>query len=238
MHHACQTIYANNEKIFVGEWDPKVLVEIVNTAGYDWQDKRVLDIGANTGGFSLEIARLGASVVAAEPDPYGNNLSLSKHILADISRQENLDLTIVNNDFFSVHELQGDFDVIVCFGLLYHFRYFMYSLDYLSSLKPRVLFLSTQTHPGSDLALFNRANPGILREGHLQEDTILTGWHPTRPLLEKMLHWAGFINISSLTDKEYNFPSKMHGATNSSYYMAELATSKDPKTMLTEFYPR
>ncbi len=237
MNRGCQSIYKKDEKVFVGEWDPRILLGIVNSVEYEWEGKRVLDIGANTGGFSLELARLGARVVAAEPDPYGNNMRLSRDVLRELASIENLDLVIVSNDLFSCHEL-GEFDVIFCFGLLYHFRYFVYSLDYLSSLNSDVLYVSTQTHPGSDLALFNRVNPGIMKEGFFGDDIVLTGWHPTRPLFEKMLEWSGFSNIQSLTEEQYDFPRKMQGATNSSYYRAELVTSKQPQKELRTFYPR
>jgi hypothetical protein len=111
----------------------------------------------------------------------------------------------------------GEFDVIICFGLLYHFRYFVYSLDYLSSLKSDVLYVSTQTHPASDLALFNRVNPGIMKVRFFSDDNVLTGWHPTRLLFEKMHEWSGFLNTESLTEEEYDFPRKMQCATHSSY---------------------
>lgn len=72
---ATQTIYENNgDTLFNGEWDSKKLNEAI-TAGNPnyWKGRTVLDLGANTGGLSLELARMGAKVTAAEPDPYKNN---------------------------------------------------------------------------------------------------------------------------------------------------------------------
>lgn len=42
-----------------------------------WEGKRVLDIGANTLGLSVEIARAGGIVTGAEPDPYNNTYAKS-----------------------------------------------------------------------------------------------------------------------------------------------------------------
>jgi 2-polyprenyl-3-methyl-5-hydroxy-6-metoxy-1,4-benzoquinol methylase len=242
MNRGCQSIYKGDEKVFSGEWDPREIAKVVDSAHYEWEGKKVLDIGANTGGFSLEIARKGARVIAAEPDPYSNNMSLTKDLLLEIADEEDLDIKVVNNDFLSSHEIvnqiEGGVDVIFCFGLLYHFRYYMYLLDYLSSLNPEVLFVSTQTHDSKELALFNRVNPGIMREDFFDEKTVLTGWHPTRPLFEKMLEWSGFSNIQSLTEKEYNFPHKQKGCTNSAYYKTDLISRKDPAFELKLFYPR
>jgi len=238
MHRGCQSLYSKNgEYVFEGEWNPRVLLDILKVGGDDWGGKRVLDIGANTGGLTLEIARLGAKVVAAEPDPYKNNMGLTKNLLLDTAKDEGLDISIVKNDLFSCHEL-GEFDIILCFGLAYHFRYFQYLLDYISSLKPAILYISCQTHPSDDLALYNRAHPGILKEGHLGDETVLTGWHPTRPLFEKMLQWSGGGEIISLTDKPYNFPNKMKGATNSAYYRVEYSSSTNPELSKGVFYPR
>src|SRR5690606_26654896 len=117
----------------------------------------------------------------------------------------------------------------LCLGLIYHFRYPQLILDYLSSMQPAVLYISTQTDPSEKLILVNRRQPGVLRKGHLKSDVILTGWHPTRRLLERMLLWAGFDEVTSLTKKEYNFPNKQFGTTNSSYYRAVCVAPKNPE---------
>ena len=239
VHRGAQSVYdRNGTKLFEGEWDPRTLVEILS--GDDssfWRGKRVLDIGANTGGLSVELACRGAAVTLAEPDPYGNNLGLTRDLLARIQADEQLQLEITNADLFSCHELERH-DVVLCLGLLYHFRDPQFAFDYLSSLEPRFLFVSCQTHPSDELAMFNRAQPGILPRGHLSDDIVLTGWHPTRPLLERMLAWAGFQNIVSLTAERFDFPRKPEGATNSAYYRAELDRSVDPDDARRIFYPR
>jgi hypothetical protein len=222
--------------VFNGEWDPRALADLLTPGDAAWWGGRhVLDIGANTGGLSLELARMGASVTLAEPDPYGTSLALTRDLVTEFADREELDVHISDADLFSSHEL-GRHDTILCLGLLYHFRYPQLVLDYLSSLETDWLFVSSQTHPSDELALYNRASPGLLRRNHLRPDLILAGWHPTRALLERMLESAGFTDVTDLTDRRYDFPEKPKGATNSAYYSARLRTPVDPETLKRVFY--
>jgi SAM-dependent methyltransferase len=236
---AAQTVYdSGRNPAIMGDWDPLAMLSILGAERGFWENKSVLDIGGNTGGLSLEIARLGANVTIAEPDPYKNNMALSRDFLLSCIDKEKLKLDIQQHELFNCHEL-GYFDVVLCLGLIYHFRYPQYLIDYLSSMKPGILFISCQTHPGDELKLVNRAQPGVLPSGFLPESTVLTGWHPTKPLFERMLKWAGFINVTLLTDSSVNFPQKpRHGTTNSTYYRAEGHTIVDPELERRKFYPR
>ncbi|MGK2954752.1 MAG: class I SAM-dependent methyltransferase [Solirubrobacterales bacterium] len=234
---ATQSVYDHNgQELFAGMWDPKMLAAILtrDDPGF-WQGRRVLDIGANTGGLSVELARMGAIVTVAEPDPFRNTLAQTHELLLRLREDEQLDLTIERKTLFECHTLPRH-DVVLCLGLMYHFRYPQMLIDYLSSLRPEFLFISSQTHPSTELALFNRA--GILSKDHFPDDLVLTGWHPTRPLLERMLKWAGFIEVESLTKEPFDFPRKPPGATNSAYYKARLSNPVDPETLRTVFYPR
>jgi hypothetical protein len=237
LHRGAQSVLdAEGKTLFVGEWDPRTLAAFLTDDDGWWNGRTVLDIGANTGGLSLELARMGGRVTIAEPDPYGNNLALTRELVTDLAGREDLDIHLSDADLFSCHELDRH-DTVLCLGLIYHFRYPQLVLDYLSSLEPEWLFLSCQTHPSDDLALYNRANPGILKPGHLPDDIRLTGWHPTRVLLERMLEWAGFAEVTSLTDQRYDFPNKPPGATNSAYYRARLHSPVDPEAAKRVFYP-
>lgn len=222
--------------VFHGEWDPRALADLLTRGNPAWwEGRRVLDIGANTGGLSLELARMGASVTLAEPDPYGTSITLTRDLVMQFADREGLDVRISDADLFSSNEL-GWHDTILCLGLLYHFRYPQLVLDYLSSLEPRWLFVSCQTHPSDELALYNRASPGLLRRNHLRPDLILAGWHPTRALLERMLESAGFTDVTDLGDRRYDFPEKPKGATNSAYYSARLRAPVNPETLKRAFY--
>jgi SAM-dependent methyltransferase len=164
--------------LFEGQWDPRLIASLLTGDDVDfWKGRKVLDCGANTGGLSVELARMGASVTAAEPDPHANTIAFTRGILEEIATREGLNLIVVDADLFSSHEL-GHHDVVLCLGLIYHFRYPQLLLDYLSSLRSDYLFLSCQTHPADDLALFNRAHPGILPDGFLPPDWNFRGGTP------------------------------------------------------------
>lgn len=237
---ACQSIYhASGEIAFEGEWDPKRILAVLDKGNSAfWHGKRVLDIGANTAGLSIEIARVHAEVVAIEPDPYRNTLEIARPIVDSLISEEGLRLSLHKAELLDAH-LFGRFDVVLCLGLLYHFRYPQYILDYLSTLDTLHLFISTQTHPGDHLALVNRRDPSVLVPGFLDEGIILTGWHPTRPLFERMLVWAGFGEVECLTDRSVNFPKKpLPNLTNSAYYRAKKVASTDLARVRRQFYPR
>lgn len=235
-----QTIYAaDGQALFLGQWDPKPLFKVVS--GGDeryWHGKRVLDIGANTFGLSIEIARAGAEVVAIEPDPYNWSFDLVSSTVEGTIRDERLNLTIQKDGLFNADKY-GPFDVVLVLGLLYHFRDPQYILDYISTLDLKDIVISTQTADGADLVLQNRLDIKSLPVGFWSADIVLSGWHPTHPLLERMLMWAGFGNITALTDPSVNFPQKpLQGVTNSAYYRATKFKATDPNESRRVYYPR
>ena len=224
----------------VGQWDSKALFDAVTPGdvGY-WSGRSVLDIGANSSGLSVEIARRGARVMAIEPDPYKNNKHLAMPTLEVLVAEERLDMEFRDEELFDAHTL-GRFDTVLCLGLIYHFRDPQYVLDYLGGLEHEDLIISTQTHPGSELALVNRKDPAVIPiEGFWKDHhEPLSGWHPTRPLFEKMLESSGYVDVVPLTDATLNFPKKPPGLTNSSYYKASRERSVDLYASRKVFYPR
>lgn len=240
---ATQTIYEKNgDTLFHGEWDSKKLSEAI-TAGNPnyWKGRTVLDLGANTGGLSLELARMGAKVTAAEPDPYKNNKSLTIELLKNIITLEELNLTFSDEHLFNAH-LLGAHDTVLCLGLIYHFRDPQYVLDYLSELDHKELIVSTQTHPGPGLIMYNRKDPSVIKKPNFWDNHTdsLSGWHPTRELFKAMLISAGYSQIQPLTDENTNFPKKPEGLTNSSYFKAVKHRRRpvDPIEARKVFYPR
>lgn len=236
-HFGAQSIYAaDGMQVFSGMWNPKTMFELLTPDPSFWKGKTVLEIAANTGGLSVEMARAGAVVTMTEPDPYKNNLALSRSILDGLIRDEGLQITIQQRDFFQCRELPKH-DVIVCLGLLYHFRHPQLMLDMLSAMNPTWLFVSTQTHPADELAMFNRMSAGIMRQDFYDNTELaLSGWHPTRALFARMLEASGFGDIQSLTSED--FPKVAKGVTNSAYFRARLIRSVDVDTEMMRYYPR
>ena len=186
-----------------------------------WRGKRVLDIGANTGGLSLELMRRGAIVTAVEPNA-GNRQKIAwwKSKL-DMTDDE---LKVVDAGLFDCHTL-GGFDVILCLGLVYHFRHPQLVLDYIGNIPASHYVFSTQTYKSDAHVMVNRkdTNPKDVPGNRL------AGWHPSRILFLKMLHVAGFKN-----PREIKHPAVVHDwgdrpqtTTNSGYFAADAGTPVD-----------
>tara|TARA_R110000851_G_scaffold307758_1_gene466451 strand:+ start:561 stop:1301 length:741 start_codon:yes stop_codon:yes gene_type:complete len=236
-----QTVYDRNGDVLLsGAWESKNLFRAVSGGNPSyWQGRRILDIGSNSSGLSVELARAGASVVAAEPDPYKNSRAPALPFLEQIIKDEELDLTLSDGGLFDAHKL-GSFDTVLCLGLIYHFRDQQYVLDYLSTLDMKDLVISNQTHPGDQLAMYNRLDPSVLPAKFWENyKEPISGWHPTRPLFERMMQFAGFTNVIALTDETVSFPKKpLEGITNSAYYRATKDRESDPETSRRQYYPR
>lgn len=243
INYGCQTIYSEAGKIlFSGLWDSRQLFKAVTGPEGDnyWLGRRVLDIGANSSGLSVEIARRGASVVAIEPDPYQNVRAPAEEILNRLIEKENLSLELRSDSIFDAHNL-GKFDTVLCLGLVYHFRDQQFIIDYLSTLDMKDLVISNQTSSGDGLVMVNRMDVSVpCPESFWATYTdALSGWHPTRPMFERMLYYAGFDDVLPLTDPTINFPHKpLPGITNSSYYRAQKARSVEPIASRYVYLPR
>jgi SAM-dependent methyltransferase len=83
--------------------------------GPDLSHLRVLDLGAGEGGLSLEFARQGAKVVCVE----GREANIAKaRFVADTLGIEGI--TFVCDDVRHAVSYGGRFDLVLCYGLLYH----------------------------------------------------------------------------------------------------------------------
>lgn len=249
LHKGCQSIYdERGNLIFNAEWDSKALFETVTLGlgGADLSGKRALVMASNTSGLCLELARAGASVFACEPDPYKNSKAVVKDLLDDCVEREGLSLEFFDTDFFTTHELIQSDDrlndelIIICFGIIYHFRDIIYALEYLGALPHEKLLISTQTHPTDAFSIQNRIDPEVIRIPDFwanHRDTI-SGWHFSRPLFEAYLSSVGYTDIHPITDSNLNFPRKPAGHTNSAYYAANHEKRNDFQARITEYLPR
>lgn len=76
---------------------------------------RVLDLGAGEGGLSLEFARRGAQVVCIEGrEP---NLEKARFAAAALGIKK---IAFLQDDVRNLRKLQREFDMVLCYGLLYH----------------------------------------------------------------------------------------------------------------------
>jgi FkbM family methyltransferase len=84
----------------------------------------------------------------------------------------------------------GTFDLVLCFGLLYHLESPMRAIRHLRALTGKGLLIESMCAPGDDAGM-------ILREEPLQDDQSLTdmAFYPSEMCLVKMLYRAGFAHV-------------------------------------------
>jgi FkbM family methyltransferase len=84
----------------------------------------------------------------------------------------------------------GTFDLVLCFGLLYHLESPMRAIRHLRALTGKGLLIESMVVPGDDARM-------VLREEPSQVDQSLTdmAFYPSEPCLVKMLYRAGFAHV-------------------------------------------
>jgi SAM-dependent methyltransferase len=140
--------------------------------------KTAIDVGCGQGYFSEALQRLGLSVTACDARQENVEEALRKYpqISFRVANVENGDL----KDF-------GKFDLVFCFGLLYHLENPFAALRNLHTLTVKVLILESMCVPGG------RALLDLREEGKTEDQGLnFVAFYPTESCLIKMLHYAGF----------------------------------------------
>jgi len=102
----------------------------------DLTGKRVLDVGAWDGWFTFEMERRGASVVAIDLNP-GTNFLTARRLMNSRAEYRIMDVLDLSPDTL------GFFDIVLCFGVLYHLKHPLLALERLYSVSSdRVLIES------------------------------------------------------------------------------------------------
>ncbi|MDR1045409.1 MAG: DUF1698 domain-containing protein [Candidatus Adiutrix sp.] len=193
----------------------------------DFHGLRVLDLGANACGLSIEFAKRGADVVAVEPVEEAAvqaELVIAHFGLADKIVLHRLDL-------FDVLPL-GKFDIICYLGLAYHIRHPQLALDMLSNICTKYLLASTQTIPGEEMTMLNR----IVHPKHKArfKQGRLVGWEPTEALFQRMVHSAGFVDCTLLSTSPHSIETKDRILGNRSYFIAKAGACPHPLPFMSQ----
>jgi tRNA (mo5U34)-methyltransferase len=167
----------------------------------DLRGMRVLDIGTRDGFFAFECERRGAQVVAVDAAPIehtgfavaaeliGSKVRYHQRMIWDLSRAQD-----------------GEFDLVLCLGLLYHLRDPLAALDLLRSLCGGTLFLETAVlDPAGARALngigawsatmaeFDSTPLMQFLPGSVANNDPTNFWLPNRACLKAMLKESNFV---------------------------------------------
>lgn len=180
----------------------------------DLTGKRVLDIGAWDGFWSFEALRRGARQVVAiddfsdylgKPEMTGHRAWETFDICRDAFGYDEERCKRIEMSVYDLNEGDlGRFDVVLCFGVLYHLRYPLLALDFMSLVCDEEIFVES--------AILDDYSPyrGGLGHGYAgqqmvaefypnqeygQNDT--NWWVPNLFCLMHMIHSAGFEEVEA-----------------------------------------
>lgn len=191
-----------------GSWKPaKQFKMLEQDLPQSLDGKTVIDVGSNAGGISFEFAKRGAKVTGIE---YSKKYFMQAELYKHHCKIENV--TFVNDTIFNLHMYQPC-DILLVLGIVYHVRHFQFLLDYLSHIKARKMFISTQIKTDDDYSMRSRQ--------YIKSHTA-RGWEPTIPMFIELLKYSGFSDIKLL-----QLPDDIQGFTNACYVSCTPETPVD-----------
>ncbi|HYP16372.1 MAG TPA: TIGR04290 family methyltransferase, partial [Opitutus sp.] len=136
-----------------------------------------LDIGCNSGFYSVELARRGAHVTALDKDPHV--LKQAQWVIEQFQLTDRIELH--QGQVYDLAHWRTNFDLILFMGVFYHLRYPLLALDIVASKTNRLLVFQTLTMPGDE-----RAAPPDDLELDDRRQMLDAGW-PKMAFIEKSL---------------------------------------------------
>lgn len=165
-----------------GTYEPGFLLEKMGLPE-DLSGRRVLDLGASDGFFSLEARRRGAHVVAVDYRPKDlHGFGIMEQISGFDFEYHQINLYDIDPRAF------GTFDLVIFFGVLYHLPDMLKALWVIRSVCSGQMFL--ETHCANELSP-NVAAARYYRERTLNDDRT-NFWSPNALCLRDMLYEAAF----------------------------------------------
>jgi SAM-dependent methyltransferase len=183
------------QDIQLGAW--RAILELF---GGSLAGKRVLDVGCNCGGFSVQAARDGAEHVLGVDvvDRYIDQANFIKRAL-ELDQLEFRRLSIEELDPDDV----GSFDVTLNFGLLFHLENPVLSMRKLAAVTSHAMVVDTNVD-GSRGGAFWRMkviggpNPDNPSTSLWRSEEGSAQFVPTRAAVEKLLQLLGFASVTAL----------------------------------------
>lgn len=157
--------------------------EHLATLGLDLAQKRVLELGAGVGDHTTFFLDRGSAVVAVEPRP--ENVAFFRASIASAGYTGTVPLTLHAMDVeTAAKRLKGErFDVVYCYGLLYHVPDPLVVLKFAREVCTSLLLLETCVSFGSHEAVNNLSEPSA----DATQAYSGTGCRPTRPWVFRRL---------------------------------------------------
>jgi tRNA (mo5U34)-methyltransferase len=174
------------------------------------EGKTVLDIGCNSGFFSLKMKERGASYVLGTdsvPDYLAQAEFLASHF--------NLEIEYRMLNVYDIDKLGMAFDFVIFLGVLYHLRHPLYALDKIAEIcRDVMLFASVMRGPAGKCQIKDNYAPGedgilehpnfpkmyFIEKSYYGDST--NWWFPNRNAAIAMIRSAGFKSVHFTSNPE------------------------------------
>lgn len=143
--------------------------------------RTAIDVGCGAGYFSKFLSSQGFEITAV--DGRAENVEETKR------RVPNAKVATINAEDSRLGEL-GRFDLVFCFGLLYHLENPFQTIRSLYQMTGQLLLAEGVIFPGEEVLM------GLVDEGHGEDQGLnFVAFYPTEACLVKMMYRAGFKNV-------------------------------------------
>jgi len=190
--------------------------------GLDLAGKRVLEVGAGVGRLTGFFETLNCSILSTDGRP--ENVEVIR------SHYPHRQTAIVDLETAEDLSHLGVFDVIFCYGTLYHLQDPDHALQVLAPLCRELFLLETCVTPGDELAINlapeDQANPNQALSG--------TGCRPTRPwIMTTLQKYFGFAYVTTHQPTFPDYDLDWHSGVAKKLHRAVFVGSRQPLNLAT-----
>ena len=148
--------------------------------------KTAVDVGCGAGYFSGLLQSLGLQVTAAD--------GRKENAEEAARRVPGVAFHTINAEDFELRSL-GTFDLVLCFGLLYHLENPFLAIQHLHTMTKSLLLVEGLIYPGEQPIM------GLLDESPYEDQGLRhVAFYPTEACLIKMMYRVGFTCVYRLTE--------------------------------------
>lgn len=178
---------------------------LLNACGGSFAGKRILDVACNCGGFSVEAAKHNSEYVLG--------IDIVDHYIEQANFIKNaLGLGQVDFKVMDIEKLEkenvGQFDVTLCFGILYHLENPIHVMKQVSSVTKKIMLVDTNvmtipTETGKPLWLMNFPPISTAMSNDVSTSLWRSGqkavqFNPNETAVVEMLKFLGFSKVEVL----------------------------------------